>query len=134
MLINKDLKRLFTELNRNRTAELSLAGSVITIKVWDEGQKLHLSAPVYWGGNYIPKSVRGCLIKRAPFDEKVILTSLSLDEAKFEITLVFQGSTDFMDGDKFSELLQEFSFLASEWREWLDQHDKNDLVHVHVPR
>lgn len=130
MLVNKDLKKLFSELNRNSQAELSLAGSVITIKVWDGGQKLYLSAPVYWGGNYIPKSVRSCLAKRAPFDEKVILTSLAVDEAKFEVTLVYQGSTVYLDGEKFNDLLQEFSFLAAEWREWLDQHDKNDLVHV----
>ena len=132
MLIENDIKKLFSDLIHYHVAEVSYAGSNLTLKVGEQGQKLSLSAPVYWGGNYIPKSVRTCIAKRGPFDEGIIPTHLSLDEERFEITLHYIGEAEFVNPSKFGALIEEFSFLANEWREWLDEHDKNDLVHVRV--
>lgn len=128
MLIENDIKKLLSDLNHYHVAEISYAGSNLTLKIWEEGRKLSLSAPVYWGGNYIPPSVRACMKKRAPFDEGLIATFLTVDEERFEITLNYVGALV----PQLGELVEEFTFLASQWREWLDEHDKNDLVHVRV--
>ena len=131
MLLESDIKKIFSDLIHHHSAEISYAGTTLSLKIWED--KLSLTAPVYWGGNYIPKSVRECIRKKPPFDEGVILTTLHLNEEKFEITLAYQGSNLQLNKSRFVDLIEEFSFLANEWREWLDQHDKNDLVHVRVP-
>lgn len=134
MLVKSDLKRLLSDLAKNRSTQVSFAGSTIMIHVSEENDRLELTTPVYWGGNYLPHSVRNCLTQRAPFDEKIIQTTLTLDEEKFEITLKYKGLISEVNEVEFNLLMEEFSFLANGWREWLDQHDKNDLVYVRVSK
>lgn len=130
MLMNKEIRKIFSDILHNKHVELSLMGSVITAE--PEEKNIHLSAPVYWGGNYIPQSVRECLKQRLPYDHSTIRTFLTVSEEKFEITLNFMDELSSLKAEDFMVILEEFSYLANEWREWLDRHDKNDLVYVRV--
>lgn len=134
MLLEKDLKRLFHQLIHEDFAQISLGNSDITVRVLDGASKLTLTTPVYFGGNFIPKSVRSCLSQKSPFNQASIKTSLSVDENNFLVSLNYLGSLDNLNHKGFSDLLEEFTWLADEWRLFLDENDKNDLIHVHIPR
>jgi hypothetical protein len=133
MVMQKELKKLFHQLVREDMAQIELGGSNITIRVLDHASTFSLTTPVYYGGNFIPKSVRRCLSQKGPIFRENIKTNLTVNENNFEIFLNYLGSLDHLNGEKFKELLEEFSWLADEWRLYLDEHDRNDLVHVRIP-
>lgn len=134
MLMQNDLKKLFHELAKNEIAHIDLGGSNITMRMIEHASTFALSTPVYFGGNFIPKSVRESLSRKAPFTQVgMIKANLSIDEPNFRIWLNYLGSLDHMTGEKLKAVLEEFSWLADEWRLYLDEHDKRDLVHVRNP-
>lgn len=135
MIVQKDLKKLFHQLVREESAKISMGGYDVIIRILDKDTKLSLSTNVYFGGNFIPNSVRKCVTQKAPFgDTSSLKTFLSVDENNFQIYLNYLGTFEALNNDRFIQLLEEFSFQAGEWRFWLDEHDKNDLIHVRVPR
>jgi arginyl-tRNA--protein-N-Asp/Glu arginylyltransferase len=131
-MVYKDLKRLFDHLNQNEVAKLQIGESVIDLYLLDSNSKISLQTQVYNGGNYIPKSVRKCITQKAPFDQGWMKPTLTIDEDRFQIFLNYTEFTHELNGEKFVDLLEEFSWQADEWREYLDEHDKHDLVHVRV--
>ena len=128
----KDLKQLFQQLYHDETAYLTVGGSEIAIRIFDNASKLSLSTQVYFGGNFIPKSVRACVAGQSPFSQNSIKTSLQIDEDNFQILLNYLGKVDRLPSEFFCSLLEEFSWLAYEWRLYLDEHDKQDLVYLRV--
>jgi len=133
MLMEKEIKKLFNQLIHQDLAQIALDGNDITIRVFDNGSKLSLSTPVYLGGNFIPKSVRQCVgYQRSPIKTFLNNTSLSIDENKYEIDFHYVGHLENLSSKLFIDLIEEFSVVADEWRLFLDEHDKNDLVHVRV--
>lgn len=132
MIVENDIKRLIEELKQGRTANVTFEGLDIAISVLDHSSKLFLATPVYFGGNYIPNSVRKCVGQRSPFDQSNIHTYLTIDEGQFQISLNYLGQANQLNSHSFKGLLEDFSTLAQEWRLFLDEHDKNDLIHVRV--
>lgn len=132
MLLEKDLKKVFHKLIQDDIAQIVLGGFDVTIRVFDHSSKISLSTPVYLGGNFIPGSVRKCIFQKPPFQSESIKTSLNIDEANYQISLQYVGHLEHLNNGKFKDLLEEFGWLADEWRLFLDEHDKNDLVHVRV--
>lgn len=131
MIVENDIKKLFNDLKSNEFAHLTLEGFDINVKIFND--KLFLYTPVYFGGNYIPKSVRNCLEQKAPFSySSPITTYLTIDENQFQISLNYSGEVYQLNSYNFKLLLEEFSLLAKEWHLYLDENDKNDLVHVRV--
>lgn len=130
MIIDKELKKLFDQLTHENTAQIDIAGSNITVSMFNHGSILSLATPIYYGGNYIPKSVRDCIKEKVPFDRGRIKTSLTVEEEKFQILLNYKGFVANLTHQKFIDLLDEFTWFAEEWRYFLDEHDKNDLVHI----
>lgn len=134
MIVEKEFRKLVHQLVKEEIAQITLGNSLVTVHVLDNATKISLSSTVYFGGNFIPKSVRKCLTQTPAFDKGAIITYLSVDEDNFSITLNFLGGLDHLNKRMFVDLLEEFSFLADEWRLHLDEHDKNDLIHVRVPK
>jgi hypothetical protein len=132
MIAQKELKKIFHDLQQKEIAQIELGGSNITIRFHSDQSKFALSTPVYLGGNFIPKSVRQCLTHKVPFHSDSIKTYLTTDEPSFRIDLNYIGTMDNINGNKFRDILEEFSWLADEWRLFLDDHDKNDIIHVRV--
>lgn len=132
MIIEKDLKKLFLQLDHDDVAQITLGGSDILIRVFDDASKISLITTVYFGGNFIPKSVRYGISQKSPFNNVSIKTSLAVDERNFLINLHYLGHLEPMTNQNFTRLLEEFSWLAHAWRAYLDEHDKNDLVRVRV--
>lgn len=134
MIVEKEFRKLVHQLVKEEIAQIILGNSEVTVHVLDNATKISLSSTVYFGGNFIPKSVRKSLIQSPSFDKKVIKTSLAVDEENFRVSLNFLGGLNHLNKRMFVDLLEEFSSLADEWRLYLDEHDKNDLVYIHIPK
>lgn len=132
MIIEKDLQKLFQKLDHDDVAQISLGGSDIFIRVFDDASKISLVTTVYFGGNFIPKSVRHGISQKSPFNSVSIKTSLAVDERNFSVNLHYLGHLELMNNQNFTKLLEEFTWLAHAWKAYLDEHDKNDLVRVRV--
>lgn len=132
MLIKNELKKIFLQLLKDDVVQIDVNGFNITVRVFDGASKLLLSAPVYFGGNFIPKSVRTSLSHKASFAEDHIKTFLTIDEDNFQVHIKYLGKLNKVNNEAFALLLEDFSWLAGEWHFFLDERDKNDLVHVRV--
>lgn len=130
MLVKDKVKQILNDLSLEEVSEIAFGNTNILIRLIEDGSKLFISTPVYLGGNYIPKSVRECLKRKAPFDSCHLKTCLKVDEENFQITLCYTGATAFLDQNNLTHLIEEFSHLAEEWHFYLDDHDKRDLVRV----
>lgn len=132
MLIEKDIQKILNQLAIKNSINVPYDGSTIMIKFIENHSKLSLSSLVYQGENYIPLSVRKCLSHQPPYLHPSISTSLTLDEENFQVRLNYMGEIESLTGDQFKEVLDEFGKIAEKWRTYLDDHDKNDLIYVHV--
>lgn len=132
MLLQKELKKLFQQLVLQNVAHVEYEGVDIAVHVLDNNSKLSLSAEVYLGSNYIPKSVRVCIASKPPFVSDHIKTKLIVEEGNFRIILHYLGAMEDFNSKLFQDLLEEFCWLTREWRVYLDEHDKHDLVHIYV--
>lgn len=134
MLLENDLKRIFKQLVNDDVAYVQVGESDITIHLRDGASKLVLVVPVFIGDDFIPKSVRECIKHKAPFSQSYIKTNFSIDEKHFRIMLSYVGKMEDLNHSTFKDLLEEFGWLADEWRSFLEDHGKQDLVHVHVKK
>lgn len=130
MLLDKEIQKLFKDLTGQKSVSFNYEGVPLTMRVFDNGSQFGLSSLVYEGGNYIPASVRRCIAETV-FPSS-IKTSLHVDEERFQISLNYQGGSNHLNDTKLLSLLDEFNNLVFEWRFTLDEHDKNDLIHVRV--
>ncbi len=131
MLIEKDIQKLLHQLASGDAFQVALDGSNIMIRFVDGSSKVSLSALVYEGDNYIPFSVRHSLSRRSPFSHPYLLTYFTIDEDRYQVTLNYLGYTE-LTQNHLKELLEDFGLMAEKWRLYLDEHDRNDLVHVRV--
>lgn len=134
MIVEKEFRKLVHQLVKQEIAQITLGNSEVTVHVLDNATKLFLSSTVYFGGNFIPKSVRNSLDSKPAFEKGHISSYLTVDEENFCVKLNYLGGLDHLNKRMFVDLLEEFSWLADEWRLHLDERDKNDLIHVRVPK
>lgn len=134
MIIEKEFRKLLHQLIKEETAQIKLGGSDMSVHVFDNATKIFLSSEVYLGGDFIPKSVRDSLLKKPAFENDHIPSELSINEATSSISLNYVGRLDHLKKRMFIDLLEEFSCLADEWRLFLDENDKNDLIYVRIPK
>lgn len=133
MLVQKDLMKLFQQLIHDESVHFNVDGIDILIRVFDNSSKLFLTTPVFIGGNFIPKSVRQCLSQKAPFyREDQIKTYLTVDEERYQVFLNCISVLEACHNGDLKNQLEEFSWLADQWRNYLEEHGKNDLIHVRV--
>lgn len=132
MIIERDFRRLVHQLIKEEIAQIVLGNSELTVHVFDNATKFSLAAEVYFGGNFIAKSVRDSLTKKPAFlhGGPHIQTYFTIDEENFRIILNYLGGLEPLNKRMFIDILEDFSWLADEWRLYLDEHDKNDLIHV----
>lgn len=129
---NINFSELLDHLIEEESAEVDLYGIKIQLSLKEHLPFLSLSSVVYKGGNYIPKSVRGSLKEEEhPFESSMPVT-LSIDERQYQISLNYKASIEDLNTVNFKEILEEFCFLAEEWRSYLDEHDRHDLVYIHA--
>lgn len=132
MLIEKDIKKILNQLAEGDVIKVRYDGADILVRFLDDASKLSLMTTVYYGGNYIPSSVRRCLSHKSLVFPTTIRTYLSIEERQFSIHLNYLGHADDLNQQRLKEIIEEFGFIAEKWRLYLDENDKNDLVYVKV--
>lgn len=133
MLVKQDIQKILHRLVGGDPIKIALDGSDVLIRFLDDSSKVSLSTPVYAGGNYIPHSVRQGLARLPAFiHESPMKTTFTIDENHFQIYLHYLGAIRPPLQKDMQVLLEEFGWLAEKWRLYLDERDKNDLIHVKV--
>lgn len=134
MIVENELKKLIHKLVHEEVAQIQLGDSKVNMHLFEQSTKISLSSTVYIGDNFVPMSVRKCLSSQTKLKMSTLNTHLSLDEETYQISLHHIGSLDYLNTRTFVDLLEEFSWLADQWRSLFDEHDKQDLVPVLVPK
>jgi hypothetical protein len=132
MLIEKDIKKILGQLAGKEHIQFAFDGFDILIRFLEDASKLSLKTTVYFGGNYIPTSVRHSVSHKSPTIAASIPTFFTIDENNFQIHLHYLGPADAISNTELKSLLEEFGSVAQKWRNQLDEHDRNDLVYVRV--
>lgn len=132
MILAKDLNKLYNSLLGEGVVQLHIGGSDVSARLAEQNAKISLKASVYEGDHYIPQSVRKCITGKLPFGGEWIHTRLEIDENNFLIYLTYKCSVKEFNQTNFKDLLEEFSWQADEWRLYLEEHGKHDLLYVHV--
>ncbi len=130
MITQQKIKTVLDELQENGAADISVFGGRVQAKYFPQDAKLTLTTKIYDGVNFFPKSVRDCLKKEPPMPPADIQTYTTLEEESFQAFLHYLGSVERVDAEKLRKLLEEFGWIAEEWRYYLDDCDKKDLIHV----
>lgn len=131
MIIEKEIKRLVLDLSKQNHAEVELSGFTIAIDSYEQGSWISLSTTVYRGGDYIPPSVRRCLIDKPLFLRGALNAELKLYEESYLIKLSYLTNLNSIDSPEFFHVLEDFRWLAGKWRDYIDENDQNDLVYVY---
>lgn len=120
---------LYKQLMNRGHLEVMLHGAEISLRSIND-ETFSFSTPVYYGGNYIPHSVRNCLTQPAPFIVPYLKTNLKIDEDNFSIHLICRESLETLNPLSFMTHLEEFAWQAEQWRFLLDRHDRDDRVYI----
>lgn len=130
-----EISQVIGRLKRDKSAQIDIYGSPVSIGLFEEAHKVFLSTVIFHGINFIPLSVRACLNKKdAPIHQSVIPTYVSVDESSCSVKLNYIGNHDSINPQSFDHLLDEFCWLAEEWRSFLDEHGRQDLIYVYHKR
>lgn len=131
MVVQQEVQELFQNLIHREAAIIVVGGSEILVRTADDGQLLLITTPVYCGGNYIPSRVRHAVALNS-VQSKLIRPKLIIDEDRFEIFLRYIEERRDLSLETLKADLEEFAWLADEWRTILDEEDRNDRVHIVV--
>lgn len=125
------IRDLIAELKVNQKADITFQGNEIHLELREDGEMIHFLTSVYEGSNYIPPSVRNGIKQKVPFQDRFFSAYLTIDEEHFRIHLHHDEPARTNTGKLFSQI-DQFCFLAEEWRDYLDRNDKSDLIPVRV--
>lgn len=134
MLIADELQKIFPQLFQDETAQVTLDISDVSVRIFGRGKNVSFSTPVYFGGNFIPHSVRRSLSETPHLENVSLKTFFTIDEENFRIYLHHNNQMVSMNESGFREMLEEFIGVADEWRLILDENDQNDLIYINTPR
>ena len=134
MIVEKEIKKMVMDLSKKNHAELELSGFTITVETYEQHSWVSVSTTVYFGGDYIPPSVRKSVSDHPAFTRGAIEAELRIYEESFQIKLSYLGRLDGLDCPHFFQMIEDFRWLAEKWRDYLDERDKNDLVYIHHKR
>lgn len=123
-------QKFIDELLHKEVADFDVGGFTVSVYVLENGHALHLKTSVYNGHNYIPPSVREGLNSQPPFSYGALSAKLTLSEESFQIHLNYRTELSSFESHKFFNLLDEYSWLAHQWRDFFDDQDRKDLIYV----
>lgn len=129
---NQSFSDLYKRLISDHHVQIEMGGAEVDVRISDHNHQITLTASVYEGGNFIPLSVRKCVKGKIPFGGQWIPTKLIINEAEYQVLLTYNGIVSEIDLQSFKDTLEEFSWQADEWRLYLEEHGRHDLVYVHA--
>ena len=124
MLALEEFGKLLEEGHRTVT----LCGFELTAKLFDDGSQVYLSTPVMIYRTDLSPAVRDAVREGATVEGSQLDGFLRLDESKGIVYLDYLGPMEAESGVEYIHLLQEFIWIANEWRYRLDLKGKLDLT------
>jgi hypothetical protein len=126
---------VFKNLLKRQMTQFSIDGQTLSIEFGEHVNCYLITIPVYYGHNFIPKSVRQSVSETAPLVyEQGLQTYLKIDERKCQIHLCYLGSLEELSLENIKEIIEEFLWIGEEWRSFLEEQGYQDLVHVSVKK
>ena len=134
MLNQEEMEQVMFKLMTDLQVEMNINGLAILLKLSDDMQQLELTTPVFYGGNYIPQSIRRGIQAEALFHPSTIKPTLFVDEVQFQVMLTYAGNVEEEGFKALKEVLDEFVWIAKEWRFVLERHGKEDLQFIYIKK
>jgi len=132
MVIQKKINDITKCLSAGSPMYITVANSEIQLRSLENNKKIEFKTDVYKGENYIPKSVRNSVFGKSILKNSRMSSFLTIDEDNYLVYLNYVSNLDGINKTTFIDQVEEFSWQADEWRLYLDERDRDDLVHVRV--
>ena len=133
MLDTFNINDIINKIKTSETVDILSGIHPIQVHFSPDTETLVFKTSVYQGYNFIPFSVRDCLVERPRSTHTHLATFLYVNEDDYRVSLHYRGNAEDLEKDRFPSLIEEFEHVAEEWRRVLDDYDKRDLIHVKVP-
>ena len=128
----EEVKRILSSLSFAGSARIPILPHLeVELQAAEQG-RITMLAAVFQGMTYIPKAVRLCLKTRGPCEGLELKAALLVDEANFKVNFIYQCEVEKLTEQQFADVLEEFSWQAEEWHNYIEQHGEGDLVPIHV--
>lgn len=116
-------------LVKQKRMTIEREGFCVDVQVNPAARRVYMATTIFDGGNFVPKSVRGCLQGHGfrALDPQVEVR-LTIDEQQHRVLLLVQAVAD--EREQFGRVIQEFFELAHEWRAILDEYGQHDLIYI----
>jgi len=134
MLPESEIEEIVFQLFMNLETNIVVDGEHLSMSLSKDMKRLKLSTVIFRGDNFIPLSIRRALRAETIFNISLISTTFSIDEATHEISLTFTQNLDESGLEDFDEWLEDYFWIAREWRFILEKYGKEDLVFAYVNR
>lgn len=109
----------------------SLHGWELAI-AYSKEEGLSIETVVFQGQHFIPFAVRGALHSTPYSVQSSLRITPILDEEESRIIIHYTGNALDVSPMRFSAILEEFTWAAEQWWNYLDEHSRGDLVYAHV--
>jgi len=132
MVATGKLKGILNTLPLDGVLHVPFDGLDISLKGSADRAAVCISAVVFCGEQYIPKSIRKCIQGRGPCAGFIPESFVHVDEVNCRVDLNSNCLLKGLSEDEFIELLEEFSFQVEEWKHFINRHGEGDLVYIHA--
>jgi hypothetical protein len=133
MITDNQIPSIIETLMKDNSAVVAIEGMSMRLSLWNDGQIIHLSTPVYHGENYIPPSVKDAIKQPFAISSERFEASFKLDETTCFISLESLG-TWAETAEDLKLMLYEFASFAEEWKNWLNEKGKGDLLPIYLKK
>ena len=121
---------VMSQLAVRKTARVVFEDNTIFFEATEENDRLKFQTKVYGGEGYIPPSVRACVSSGGTLRWQESGAYLQLEESSFSIHLIQEAEMQMGKFVPFRNTLSDFSRVADEWREILQELDEKDCSYV----
>lgn len=132
MLVQSDLQKLINTLIDQNLAAISINGNNIFVHMVEDASHLTFSALIWQGVNFVPLSIREIVSHKPPFPNFLANTRVVIDEEKCQVFLNYSQLLEELSHHEMGELLEEFGIMTARWKEYINDLDQRDLIHIPV--
>ncbi|MBS0622841.1 MAG: type III secretion system chaperone [Verrucomicrobia bacterium] len=132
---SENVKRLYKRLLVTPAARGTVGRFDVEFQYMPTKGELFCATAVFYGGNYIPLSVRQAVQSTGLFAASGSSeVRLFIDEIDYQVVLAYRSAWAVGDAEAFERILLDFLDLAEEWRRLLDEYGDQDLIRVPKPK
>jgi hypothetical protein len=119
---------VMSQLAGKKKARIVVQGNVIFFEASEKKNHLKLYTKVYSGDGYLPKSVRSCVSSSGVLRWQRGGAYIKLDHQTHSVFLIEEVEMEQGKYIPFKNLLSDFSLVAAEWKEILQEFAEKDYT------